>query len=785
MGKSSENVVLQVVERFLKLRREGRRLSIDQVLDSFGELPRRQATRDEALNSLAGFAREALDAGQLPELEGYDIIELLGRGGMGAVFEAYQRSTGRRVAVKFMLDAAIASATARRRFEREVELVSRFSHPGIVSIIDSGVQRGRYYFVMDFVDGRPLDEALPAGTGDVRQALELLARVCHAVDYAHQRGVLHRDLKPSNVLIDERGQPRLLDFGLAKAIDDDTLTGGRASISEAGQMIGTLPYMSPEQSRGDFASLSLRTDVYSLGAMAYEIITGQLPCPMTGPIADVLRRIAEHDPPRPSTLRRGLSADVDAILLKALEKEPDRRYSTCSELAADIQRHLDHRPILARPTGLITRTARWIRRNRAVAGVIATASIVLLCVGAFSISRILEAQRQTALENARKEQVASFWEDMNRVFDLGKKRGADIRLTEAYDEALQQAQERFASDPEAKSRVLSELGANCRQLGMFDHAETFFKSSLEASTALYGENDANVAANLIELGYTLKQIGRRDEAEPLYRKAIQIHKYLRQDEAVANDLTYLGKLLADESRTDEARQCYDEALTARSRLPLDEDNQLEISKLNFHKGIMMLYAGAYADAEVALRRTLDHYKSIGYETESPLDIAALQTCIALALCRQGNTQEAETLCREGMKIREKSFPPADYPDGHQDLVDSYHVLGEILLAIGRPQEAQQVLAKALQFCDNKFKNLLDAPVIRSLYGESLAAQGQSKEAEPYLLSGYRALRKQAADRQAVQGAAAFKRLRTLFEATGRGAELQALLADQPQPASQP
>src|ERR1043166_327869 len=267
MKGSSHERVAQIVDRFLMLRSAGRRLSIDEVLESFrddsepGDLA---AVRANAVKSIARLRGCRADesaaapsasahelAGEvLPELDGYDLIDLLGRGGMGAVYEAYQQSTGRRVAVKLLLNEGVASAAARRRFEREVELIARLQHPAIVSVIDSGVHRGHYFYVMDYVDGQLLDQAVEPGGVDVRPAIQQLIRICEAVEYAHQRGVLHRDLKPSNVLIDLRGQPRVLDFGLGRSFDPQGSIERGASISEPGQLLGTLGYMSPEQARG-------------------------------------------------------------------------------------------------------------------------------------------------------------------------------------------------------------------------------------------------------------------------------------------------------------------------------------------------------------------------------------------------------------------------------------------------------------------------------------------------------------------------------------------------------
>ena len=409
MGQDAPADVADVVARFFERRCSGERLSIDDVLGTFPDLSNRSATRVQALRQIArqasasavgqsesaGVAALHPPYGELPTLAGYDIVDCIGRGGMGIVYEAYQQSTGRRVAIKFLLDAAASTEAARRRFEREVELVARLDHPHIVSVLDSGVEQGRYFYAMDYVEGRPLDEAHAPGQNDVHQTLRLIATICEAVDYAHQRGVLHRDLKPSNVLIDERGRPHLLDFGLAKAIGPGSRDGMEVTLSEPGQIIGTLSYMPPEQSRGQFEQMSVRSDVYSLGAMSYELITGSLACDVDGPLAEVLERIANEDPVLPSRLRHKLSADLDAVLLKALAKDPKRRYESAAALADDIDRYLTGRPVAARRQSRIYVLRKTISRHRgwfAVGGLLLAALIVV--AGAASI---VATQRQTVI----------------------------------------------------------------------------------------------------------------------------------------------------------------------------------------------------------------------------------------------------------------------------------------------------------------------------------------------------------------------------------------------------
>jgi serine/threonine-protein kinase len=252
-----------------------------------------------------------------------------------------------------MLGGAFATGSARRRFEREVELAARLKHPDIVTVHDSGEAAGQRYCAMDYVSGIRLDQYLARSQPDTRTILSLFARICEAVDYAHGHGVVHRDLKPSNVLVDDEGHPHILDFGLAKATDqadtEETLT---TCVSLPGQVMGTLFYLSPEQAAGMPDQIDGRTDVYGLGVMLFEALTGSLPYDVKGRPSEIIRRILETLPARPSALSDRVDGELETIVLKALEKEQARRYQSAKEMSEDLRRYLEGEPILARrPVG--------------------------------------------------------------------------------------------------------------------------------------------------------------------------------------------------------------------------------------------------------------------------------------------------------------------------------------------------------------------------------------------------------------------------------------------------
>jgi predicted Ser/Thr protein kinase/tetratricopeptide (TPR) repeat protein len=321
----------------------------------------------------------------LPSPPGFTIIDELGRGGMGVVYCARQHHPKRTVALK-VTRATLVSSSARRRFELEAELLARLEHPGIARIYASGIDpvTNVPFFAMELVEGRPLDEH--ARELSTRERLDLLAQVCDAVEHAHQKGIVHRDLKPSNILVDSGGKPRILDFGVARVTDTDVSI--TTLHTDVGALIGTVPYMSPEQAAGDPAEVDTRSDVYALGVIAYRLLTGRLPYNIENRLVhEAVRVIREQDPTPLSSVNRALRGDVQTIVHKALEKEKPRRYQSASALADDLRRYLDNIPIAARPPSATYQIRKFARRNQAlVAGLVATfvvlvAGIVVSTVG--------------------------------------------------------------------------------------------------------------------------------------------------------------------------------------------------------------------------------------------------------------------------------------------------------------------------------------------------------------------------------------------------------------------
>ncbi|QDU29109.1 Serine/threonine-protein kinase PrkC [Anatilimnocola aggregata] len=310
-------------------------------------------------------------------LGGYELLELLGQGGMGVVYKARQISLNRLVALKMIRSGELADNEELRRFRAEAEAAAKLEHAGIVPVFEVGEDRGRLFFSMGLVEGGSLDGLLANDPPDIDHAVRLLEQTARAVGYAHERGIIHRDLKPANILIDRAGAPRITDFGLAKSLHADQ------ELTTTGQVLGTPSYMPPEQARGEASAICPASDVYSLGAVLYRTLAGRTPF-QAATLVDMLHEVVNAEPVAPSRLVRGISPDLDTICLKCLEKAPARRYTSANDFADELARYLRREPILARPISRLERGRRWCSRNPVIASLLAVVAVSLLLGTAIS-----------------------------------------------------------------------------------------------------------------------------------------------------------------------------------------------------------------------------------------------------------------------------------------------------------------------------------------------------------------------------------------------------------------
>ncbi|MCH8148203.1 MAG: serine/threonine protein kinase [Planctomycetes bacterium] len=390
------------------------------------------ALKDE--NSAIEFLCHALD--------GYEMLDQVDYGGQGRVFRAVQRATNRTVAIKVLLDGPLASKRQRDRFSREIELISRLKDPGIVTVYDSGTVRGRPYLVMEFVDGLPIDDYVLAERPDVEGRIRLFLKVCHAIAVAHRRGIIHRDLKPANILVDGTGRVHVLDFGLAKELQERAFSGSKESLSDTGQIIGTLRYLSPEQAWGQNDKIDTRSDVYTLGIVLFEMLTGLPPYPTNGHREEVLRRIRLLEPCRLSkaiemtggdgvVATKHIDRDLEIIVARCMKKEPERRYQSVLALSEDLERYLRGDAIEARAASglyLLSKTFRKFRVHVTIA-----AAFLFLLVGALVGMTILYKRTVRIADIAKKGLlVGGYTRGASVVRDAGEPDMAISLLEQAH-----------------------------------------------------------------------------------------------------------------------------------------------------------------------------------------------------------------------------------------------------------------------------------------------------------------------------------------------------------------
>lgn len=692
------------------------------------------------------------DATPLPKIEGYDIISCLGRGGMGVVFEGYQQSTGRRVAIKFMLDAALASEAARKRFEREVEVVARLQHQGIVSIIDSGVRKGKYFYVMEYVEGRPLDLAMLAGQCDVHHAFRMMMQICDAVDYAHQHGVLHRDLKPSNIIVDNAGVPHLLDFGLAKLVEDDESKESHGKLgltmSQPGQLLGTIAYMSPEQAAGKNEETSVRTDVYALGAILFELVTGELPIRMGGSLKEILHWIAEEEPTAPSKLRKGLDKDIDAILLKPVEKKPDNRYATAGEFAADMKRYLAHEPIIARRVGPAGRSWRWVQRNKALATVSGIAVATLLSVSTFAFVKVVqsrdeafeqrkiaEGNAETAVENAAEaKRNAEEAREQTLIADRQRREAAEAlknlrNLLESVEpdqaKSMPQLVEKMSSQVDVSKfefgnneAVIREIIATMqRKFGDYDKSIANLNRAIPIREQNANGDDPDLATTLHELAAAYWWLGKIDQAEPLYERSFSMRQRLfKTDRAeMADSLTHMGALRLRQGRLQDAKEFYTRALAMRRRLFGQEDARVAPSLNNLAKVHQELEE--FDQAEDLFRQSLNMMLREKGDSDSGTAFASQN--LAQCLLDKGDAKGARAAYQRAYDIR---FGKVYKDKDHHLTAASLCGLAQATLALGDIPKAKSLAEQGLQmYIKTRASDHPDLADAKQVMGRSLVA----------------------------------------------------------------
>jgi tetratricopeptide (TPR) repeat protein len=680
----------------------------------------------------------------LPDKIGrFKILSVLGTGGMGIVYEAEQESPHRKIALK-VIGTGLNSPKVLQRFHREAELLARLQHPGIAQIFeagtfdDDGIERP--YIAMELVEGMRLTEYVETQELSVRQRLGLIKRICDAVHHAHQKSVIHRDLKPANILVDKTGCPKILDFGIATATDSDVnLTTFQTDL---GQLLGTLPYMSPEQVRGRPGDVDTRSDVYSLGVICYRVLSGRLPHELRDiALAEVSRVVAEEDPERLSLFDRTFRGDIETIVAKALDKQRNRRYQSASDMGEDIQRFLLHEAITARPVGVWYQLQKFSRRNKGlVAGaVIALTGLVAGLVGTtLSLYRTAEAEAAARTEADKYGATSRFFQDVLSSVDPSSGPGKEVTVKEMLDVAARDLDDSFDSQPEVRAVLHDTIGLTYRNIGQTDEArrhleealrilrddpdadqetvastmghvaglywrldrseeaEALVREALEIRTGLYGLLDDRTLELQNNLGILLRVQGRLKEAEALARQTLEAKLVVVEDSNDPGLLTNknnLASLLDAQGKSEEAEQLYQEVLQGRMGTLGEKHPKTLISIHNL--ATFYLYAGRLEEAERLARMALEGRTEI-YDDRHP-DTLGSEHALITVLMEQGNYEEAERRGVDLLSRRTEVLGP-----NHRDTFSTRSTMAKILRGNERYAEAQAMTETVVAYYENRY-----------------------------------------------------------------------------------
>lgn len=628
-------------------------------------------------------------------------FELLGevrRGAQGVVVRARQPHTERVIALKRLAHGRWSTAEERFRFEREVEAAVALSHPNIVTVFGLEYVDGQPLLSMEWVDGEPIDVWARRGdAGKPRPRRMLLAaflRVCDGVHHAHQRGIIHRDLKPANILVDAGGTPKVLDFGLAKRFDSGSSAVG---LTASGDFLGSPAYAAPEQLRTAPDGVDVRTDVYALGIILYELLTGQLPFRAAGGIAELFDAIRYGQPPPPSRIDCSIDGDLDAIVLKAIALERERRYPSVDALAADLNRYLAAEPIEARrgQAGYALRKLvrrHWISLTIAgcFLGVVAVAVVALTIMYARQGHLLEETTAARDAETAARrnsERVQMLLEQLLlRVAEAG--RGTDVALRR---ELLSQAEQMIGADwadaREAQARAYDAVGRTYQQLALYDEAERCLCRALDLNLALDGTESLETAASLSHLAELLQDRSRYPEVEALVRRALDIRARLlgADDPAVAESLHDLGNALSNRGQFGEALTFYERAYSLRRR-GLGDESPDSINSLTAI-GLAHANLGDLDLAEACFRSAV----ALSIQVLGPAhrDTAGRYVGLGKILHAQGQFDEAEHYLREGLSLYRSMLGAR-----HDNVAWAAHRLGVLLHARGEFEESEALLREA-------------------------------------------------------------------------------------------
>jgi eukaryotic-like serine/threonine-protein kinase len=651
------------------------------------------AAHEAAAGFLSGPGEEELAEASLDgeRLGPYRIVNRLGAGGMGVVYLAL-RADGefqQRVALK-VVKPGLDSVEVIRRFLAERQILAALEHPNIARLLDGGTtERGLPYFVMEYVEGQPIDTYCRERRLSLRQRLELFLTICSAVEHAHRNLIVHRDLKPGNVLVSADGTPKLLDFGIAKLLDPELALSLGATVFGPQPM--TPDYASPEQMRGEHVTTA--SDVYSLGVLLYELLAGRHPFRSRASTpAEMRRLVTEEEPPKP------MAGDLDNIVLKALRKEPNRRYGSVEQLADDVRRYLAGRPVLARPGTIGYRASKFLRRHRVGTAIAAT---ILLAIVGFGIgmaalaARLAQERDRAEQQRRRAEQVTAFLTEIFEVSDPLKKTGKDVTARELLDVGAAKIGAQLHDQPETRAALTMTMGSIYRRLALYDRAIPLLESALSTRLRVSGEAREVLAQNLDELGTARLERGETAAAAAAYNRSLEIRRRLFGAEhlAVAMSLNNLANVQWAKAEYAAAEPLYVQVLEMRRRL-LSEEHEDVATSLN-NLGNVAYARGDPGRAEPLHREALRiRRKLLG---DDHVDVGESENNLAAVLSRRGELAEARALYEAAIAVRR-----SHYGNEHPIVIQTLGNLAVVLHDQGDDAAAEPLYRQVLAYSRKTF-----------------------------------------------------------------------------------